>query len=331
MKRKESSIQYTTRDENRHLKLFLTELPRTDGFIDFSQLQRVGRGGTHDVFIYPKNPSFVIKLDKWALKKAIDVAKSKLPIEIRAAAERYTEDENNKNEELCQYFGQEHCLREIASVQKIKFEQDGVIQNIEGVIIIQKASDLFKNIDSQDFGTQGYYLEKDSIAIEQNKNIYERMNNALFSDGEFIENDFLKLYQQLILIFNLIDKDSNFANSIKEFLLKFKSYFEATGRFIDLVGKKNVLFYKQTGEWTFMLGSVVKEEDKNGMREAMGELEKSPKKLNEDQGLKNQLMNQLTLIRILNATGLKVGVGKIIDVKLSEKQLKNLETIQFTA
>ena len=40
-------------------------------------------------------------------------------------------------------------------------------------------------------------------------------------------------------------------------------------------------------------------------------------------------MNQLALIRLLNATGLKVGIGKIIDVKLTERQLENLDRVKF--
>jgi hypothetical protein len=40
-------------------------------------------------------------------------------------------------------------------------------------------------------------------------------------------------------------------------------------------------------------------------------------------------MNQLALIRLLNATGLKVGIGKIVDVGLTEKQLENLDKVKF--
>jgi len=49
--------------ENRDAQIqsFIGELPNKEGFIDFSQLQKVGHGGTHDVFIYPQNPTFVIK------------------------------------------------------------------------------------------------------------------------------------------------------------------------------------------------------------------------------------------------------------------------------
>lgn len=42
--------------ENRDVQIqsFISELPNVEGFVGFSQLQRVGHGGTHDVFVYPQ-------------------------------------------------------------------------------------------------------------------------------------------------------------------------------------------------------------------------------------------------------------------------------------
>ncbi|HBK34272.1 TPA: hypothetical protein DDZ06_04635 [Candidatus Uhrbacteria bacterium] len=310
------------------LQTFVSDLPNKDGFIDFSQLQRVGHGGTHDVFIYPKNPSFVIKLNRGALEKALSVGQSELPPEIRKMAEQYVESENSKNEELYKYFGQEHCLREKASIQKIGVEQDGMARNIEGVITIQEASDIFKDPNKKDFSTG--YTEQDPT-LEQNKDTYGRMNKALLGDGEFSEGDFLKFNEKLKSIFELADQNKDFANSVREFLLRFKEYFEASGNFIDLVGQENVLFHQKDGKWTFQIGSVVKGENKQVMEQAMSTLEENPQTLNQDQKMRNQLLNQLALIRLLNATGLKVGIGKIVDIQLSEKQLKNLDEIKFAA
>jgi len=61
----------------------------------------------------------------------------------------------------------------------------------------------------------------------------------------------------------------------------------------------------------------------------MGALEENSEILNQDKKMRNQLMNQLALIRLLNATGLKVGIGKIVDVRLTEKQLENLDKVKF--
>lgn len=308
------------------IQSFISELPNKEGFIDFGQLQRVGHGGTHDVFIYPQNPTFVIKLNRGALEKARSIGQAELPPEVRKMADEYVEGENSKNEQLYKHFGQEHCLREKVMVQKIIVEQEGVSQNIEGVVSIQEASDIFKDPNKKDFSAG--YTEQDP-SVEENRGVYDKMNKALLGGGEFDEKDFLKFNEKLKPIFELADRDKEFADCAREFLLRFKEYFEASGKFIDLVGQENVLFHQQDGKWTFKLGSVVKGENKQVMEEAMSALEENPEILNQDEKMRNQLMNQLTLIRLLNATGQKVSIGKIIDIKLTERQLENLDKVKF--
>ncbi|MFA5360797.1 MAG: hypothetical protein WC320_02445 [Candidatus Paceibacterota bacterium] len=314
--------------ENRDAQIqsFISELPNKEGHIDFSQLQRVGHGGTHDVFIYPQNPKFIIKLNRGVLEKALSVGQANLPPDVRQMADQYVEGENSKNEQLYEHFGQNHCLREKAMVQKISVEKDGVVQNIEGVISIQEASDIFKDPDRKDFSTG--YTEQDP-ELGDNKETYERMNKALLGNGQFDEKDFLEFNNKLKSIFELVDSDKEFADCTREFLLRFKNYFEDSGRFIDLIGQENVLFHKEEGKWTFKLGSVLKGETKEVMQEAMKALEENPETLNQDEKTRNQFMNQLALIRLLNATGLKVGVGKIVDIQLSENQIANLGKVKF--
>ena len=315
-----------TTEKIEQIQSFVSMLPNKDGFIDFSQFQKIGNGGTHDVFIYPQNQIFVIKLNRGILEKARSIGQTKLSPEVQKIADEYVEGENSKNEQLYKHFGQEHCLREKVMVQKISIEQEGISQNIVGVISVQEASDIFKDPNKKDFSTD--YTEQDP-SVEENREVYDKMNKALLGDGEFDEKDFLKFNDKLKPIFDLIDKDKEFADCAREFLLRFKEYFEATGKFIDLVGEENVLFHQQNDKWTFKLGSVIKGENKQVMEEAMSTLEENPEILNQDEKMRHQLMNQLPLIRLLNATGLKIGVGKIIDIKLTEKQLMNLNKVKF--
>jgi hypothetical protein len=307
---------------------FISELPNREGYIDFSQLQRIGHGGTHDVFIYPQNPKFVIKLNRGALEKALSVGQAKLPPDIKQMANQYVVGENSKNEQLYEYFGQNHCLREKAMLQKIRVEKDGVYQDVEGVISIQEASDIFKDPNKKDFST-GYAEQKPELG--QSKEIYDQMNKALLGKGEFDEKDFLEFNDKLKTIFELVDSDKEFADCMREFLLRFKNYFEDSGKFIDLVGQENALFYKEEGKWKFKLGSVVKGENKEVMAEAMQALAENPEGINQNERLRNQLMNQLALIRLLNASGLKIGIGKIVDIELTDEQLENLDKIKFSS
>jgi hypothetical protein len=295
---KENQIQETkerleAKDRDAKIKSFVNELSKEKGYIDFNKLKKIGEGGTHDVFINPQNQEFVIKLDRDALGRAIDLGQSELPLEARNAVEQYINKQNEKNNQLYKYFGKEHCLQETTMVQKLSIEKNGINKNIEGMVSIQELSNIFKDPNKKDFGTS-YILN------EKSKSIFE-----------------------------LADRDADFKNSLREFLLKFKDYYEATGNFIDLVGKDNVLFNQQEGKWNFTLGSVAKGDNIETLREAIMALDREPEILNQDEYLRNQLMNGLATSQLLNSAGLKVGIGRIINFQLSEKQSKNLEKIKF--
>lgn len=314
--------------ENKDVQIhsFINGLPTKNGFIDFSQLESIGHGGTHDVYIYPQNSEYVIKLNRGVLEKVLDSGQNELSPELRLLAEKHVNDENDNYAQLYKYFGEENCLREKLAIKKISIEQDEKTLNIESLISVQKASNVFKDPNKKDFSTS--YAEK--ILDDTDKEHYQKMNNALLGDAEFTLADFLHFNQKLKPIFELIDSDKNFANSMKNFLLRFKQYLEASGKFIDLVGEENVLFYQNNGKWNFQLGSVLKAETKQNVEEALKILEEDPNEINSGPiKINSHLMNGLALIRLLNATGLKTGLGKIIKISLSEKQLQNLEIIKF--
>ena len=315
-------------NKNTQRQSFINELPNKEGFVDFSQLQRIGHGGTHDIYVYPKNPAFVIRLNRSVLEKAYGIGQAELPPEMRKTADEYVEDENSKNKQLYEHFGRKHCLREKVILQRISIEQNGVLQNIECVISIQEASDIFKDPNRKSFNTG--YAEQDS-SVEQSKEAYDRMNRALLGRGNFDENDFLKFNPQLKSIFELIDQDKEFKNCMREFLRRFDDYFRSSGRFIDLVGQENVLFFQQNGKWTFKLGNVIKGENIQVIGKAKLPLEKSPQFLNQDQKLCNQLMNHLALVRLLNAVWLKVGNRGTVymDLTLTEKDFDILDKVKF--
>lgn len=290
-------------------------------------MEKIGQGGTNDVFKYP-NEDFVIKLNRDILQKLLDANRENISIDFREKVEEYIKIENAKNEQLYECFGKENCLCERVIMKEISIEKDNIIQNIEGIISIQEASNIFKESTKKDFSVG--YVEQ-SPKFEKNKETYDQMNKSLLGNEKFNEKDFLEFNDKMKPIFELLDNDEEFSDCMKDFLLKFKNYFEISGRFIDLIGEENVLFYKENEKWTFKLGSVIKEETENMMHEVMNILEENPEKINKDesQEFKKQLMNQLALIRLLNSTSIKIGIGKIINTSITEKQLNNLHKIKF--
>ncbi|MEI6835530.1 MAG: hypothetical protein WCK59_01740 [Candidatus Falkowbacteria bacterium] len=313
-------------DKDIQIQMYIDALPKNKDYIDFSKLQKIGSGGTHDVFIDPNNPNFVIKLNRNALEKASSLSQSDWSDETQKKVNEYVEGENDKNKQLYKFFGVENCLSEKVMMAKINIEHNNESQNINGVISIQETSDVFKNPTKKDFSIG--YVEKGEL-FKENKDVYDDMNRALFGSADFSEEDVLLFNEKLKPIFELVDTDQKFADSMREFLVRFKDYFEASGHFIDLVGEENVLFYQKDGNWSFKLGSVIKQETKQGMETALDSLRGNPDTLNQDESLRNQLINQLAVSRLLNAAGIKVGIGKVVDIELSEKQLENLDKVKF--
>ena len=308
------------------IEKYINSLLKKEEFIDFSKLQKLGQGGTNDVFSCKKNSNFVIKLSREALDKAIELSESPWSNETRQAVNEFVEDENNRSEQLYKYFGAENCLSEKVMVAKISVEYNNWPRDIEGLILIQEVSDVFKNPTKLEFSTG--YAER-SPMFKKNKDVYDKINTALLGHGEFNEKDIFVFNEKLIPIFELVDLDKEFNKIVIEFLLRFKDYFKESSQFIDLVGRENVLFYQVDRKWFFKLGSVIKKDNQQGLEKVVANLEKNPNYLNEDESLRKQLMNQLAAARLLNAMGIKIGLGKVINIELSKKQLENLDQVKF--
>lgn len=316
-----NQLEKEYRDSN--ISAFINELPHIDNAINLQSLHKLGQGGTHDVFMDQQSPKFVVKLNRGLLEKAKAINQQELSLDIQQQVNKYIENENHKYEELYKYFGNEHCIREKVIAEKINVGEPSAPQPISAILSVQETSDVFTNPTKQDFGTT--YIEKDSL-LDQKKEIYDRMNEGLLGGGEFNEKDYLELNEKVKPIFELINNDPQFADCMREFLMRFKNYYSETSRFIDLVGEQNALFHQKDGKWTFTLGSVIKAEQGQIINEALGQ---DPEVLNDNAEMKSQLMNQLALVRLFNATGLKTGLGKLIDVHLPSQQLANLDKLNF--
>jgi molybdopterin-binding protein len=299
---------------------FLAQLPKDGDYLDIGQLKKIGEGGSNAIYEYPPNPDFVIRIDKSVLARVVEAGGDELSIEAREKVEQYVAKANQSYSDLYAYFGDGHCIKEHFVLGKISTVENGTV---ESAISVQERSEVFSNLSK--ISLDSPYLEKGGQVLKSPDDI----NKALLADGEFDERRFLEMYESLKPIFDLIEKDEGFSEQVKDFLNKFKLYFTDKGRFIDLMGKDNLLFYKDGNNWNFKLGSVLKVETRENLEEALRILETSPEDLNTDSNRKNNLMNALNLIRMLNAVGLKSGLGKIFDITLSSKQLENLKQVKF--
>lgn len=318
-------------DRNQSIEHFVNELPRVDGFIDFSQLKKIGHGGTHDVFIYPENENFVVKLNREVLGYILRRKKEKLDAVAKAYAEDHVKNMNTENARLYSHFGSDNCLVEDIRISKIRMDGkniEGPIDVMEGLVTVQHATTAFHNPTKLDLSTG--YTEKDP-STSQLMEEYGAMNAGLLGNSDYDEEVFFRFHNKMDETFKLIDQDNKFAECLRKFVLTFKKYFSETGNFIDLVGEDNVLFYKDGDEWRYKIGSVLKGDTRENLGQALKLLEENTEKLNEEsaRALRIHLLNGVNLMRLLNATGIKLGVGKIFDITLTPTQLNNLKLVYF--
>jgi len=300
---------------------FLLKIKNGKDFIDFSNFKKIWDWGTHDIYMSNDN-RFVVKINR----KVLDIARENnnngiLKSEIKSQANDWIEWYNNWYKSLYENFNTENCLYEKAILQKINIDDN----MIECPIIVQEATDLFKK-QTIDFGTE--YIQ--DIKQEDMRNFEVLNTSVLWTKTElFNENLLIKFSGKIGNILSLVNKDDKFWYKVRDFLLLFKSFYEKEGKFIDLVGEKNVMFYKENDVWKFKLGSVIKWQSKDNMKDALWMLDRSPEELMENKVLKNDLNNTLTLIRMVNGLWIKLGLGKIIDISLNDNQIKNLNKMKL--
>ena len=217
---------------------FLQQVPRINGSIDLSQLKKIGKGGTHDVYSMNGDSNMVMKINRGVLHTILNTGHSKLEGTLLSKAKQYISGQNDGYSKLYGSFGEVNCMTEDVSIQKIKLDDR---KEIECVVVLQQGSDLYGRSDVIDFN-----CEKSDSILDQ------------------------------------VDSDNEFENCVREFLLRFENYINSTDNYIDLVGEKNVLMYKDGGKWRFKLGSVIKGDTRTDYLEAKRKI-KANEELSEEE------------------------------------------------
>ncbi len=127
---------------------FLKNLPRINGSIDLSQLKKIGKGGTHDVYSLNGNSQMVLKINRGVLHTVLKTGHPKIEGELLSKARQYINGQNEGYSRLYDSFGEENSMTEDVYIQKIRLE-DG--KEIECVVVLQEGSNLFGRADTIDF------------------------------------------------------------------------------------------------------------------------------------------------------------------------------------
>lgn len=191
-------------------------------------------------------------------------------------AQGYIDNKDQENHTLYRAFGAENCAKERMVVAKGIFPSSGgKVQDV--VLIIQERNEGLDQKEVVDFG-------------------FDHKQN--WRSG----------------ILKRIKKDDAFRAKVVEFLLKFKDYFNKTGNFIDLIGEKNVVFYKdEKGEWQYKIGSVLKGDSREDFARVYTEFIKDPKKFARSANKHdiNTFNNGIAFAKGFNEMGMRLGIGTI--------------------
>jgi hypothetical protein len=160
---------------------------------------------------------------------------------------------------------------------------------------------------------------------------YLRANSGLLTDGPFLAESFTQTDSKLQKLFRLMEKDQELRDLFRnDFLPRVQSFFKETGEFIDISGARNIIFYKENGQWTYKIGSVIKNENQSQLDRDLKMLENNFEAFATPQNIDRigKMLDSLNCIRFFNACSLACGRAKIFDTKLTPKQIKNLDRIR---
>lgn len=292
---------------------FFMSLPRINGAIDLKQLKPIPGGGTHKIYAWEKNPEYLIKV----MFKVDSQSEKQLEI--------IKNDLSNKYAKLYEIFGN-RCLIERRFISQISVGDSSPTRPM--IVSIVKFEPAFQSAEK--FGFNAEAIETNKPLIQENIDKYHNMNaflmgNNNFKSRDFIFDDFFIFNRAFKEIFSKLDESASLRNVMKDFLLKFRSYFNKTDQFMDFKGHDNVIFFKTGEKWDYRVGSVIKDVTGQEFISALKSFAKDSDFINESFENKVLITFVPSWIRSLNATGIKLGLGKIIqEITISELDSRNL-------
>lgn len=298
---------------------YIAALPRISSAIDLSQFMTIPSGGTHNIYKISRFPGFLLKV----VRQTAGISSEMLTKNLIKLKENYGQ--------LYEVFGLERCLVERRFVEQVQWPERPIQEN--AIVSVVRFEPAFQN--KEKFGLNFGVIEADEIKINANLSQYHAMNLGLMgTEASFKDFDleiFLIFDPSFREIFKMLDENESLRTAMKDFLIRFKTYYERTDRFMDLRGKDNVIFFKTKTGWAYKVGSVIKHETGEGMRKMLGEISINPSSINDSFENWTLIFHVPSWARGLNAIAKKLGMDRIIDnITFSPEDSENLAKIHMS-
>ena len=294
---------------------FLKALPQTaTGAIDLAKMKLIGQGGHQDVFTLKDGSPFVIKVNRDSFK-----------MNNNERLEKYKTD-NEAYQALRDSFG-DHCtveqllLRDVADDSGTK---KAIISVADFEVGFQKESKL---------GLQDTDFSWNDVTVAKNLKAYDDMLKSVFFFDKAPSFDLSTLEAmnpKVAKIANLIRQEPDFEDALKEFLTKFKEYFNKTGQYLDIAGRDNIIFFKNDDGWTFKLGTVIKEETAKKLENILNWLHNGSKESEESKDYMSILRYCFHWTKALNTLAMMVGMDRVITDANFVAMWSDLERAEIT-
>lgn len=295
---------------------FLKALPQTaNGAIDLTKMKKIGAGGNQDVFVLPENGSRKDLQPSHRLEKFKDepflfvlkVNRKSLEMKNNERLEKYTTD-NAAYQALHDSFG-DHCTVEQLLLRDVTNEsgtRKAIISVADFEVGFEKESK---------FGLQDSDFEWNEVTVAKHLDAYDDMlKSVLFSENapSFVQSNLEAMNPEVAKIANLMKEDPAFEDALKKFLTIFKEYFNKTRQYLDIAGQDNIIFFKDAGEWTFKLGTVIKTETAKNFENSLNWLHEGSKETEESENHMWMLKYCLHWTKTLNTLAMMVGMDRVI-------------------
>lgn len=294
------------------VEAFLKEITDPDGAIDLSGLKKLGAGGTHVIYRSEKYPELLLKV----MYGTVDQDAALLQQNLKKL--------DDQCRVLYETFEESRCIIEKRSIQPIK-ENSSDKPHI-AVVSVVSFDMCFESKEQYGFNVRS--AEMDGNLIAQRRYLYQMVNKAFIGHEKpnpYVTRNYPLLNKNFEKIFALLDTDESFRKAMREFLEKYKLFYEKTGILLDTIGLDNVLFYKVEGVWQFKLGSVIKHDNGALTKQMLDEINREPAKAAQSFEAFTSIYFMPACIRALNACAEKVGLTRVVeDIKIDEKTIDAL-------
>jgi len=324
-------------------------LPEDHELVEHYKPVFLARGGDHLVYTVEGHPDVVIKASTFKIKDTLhENAENNQPLDLiseeqRVKLEKEIAEKNIQIQQLIEYFGKDHTLREKRYLMQVPvsmkileeiFKSDWQerqppidYQNITEAwssVTVQRRSEEVLDQKHKGLYSGGFLEERGYDELE-----YKDLNDSLVIRPT-LNTDTISLFLKLqdnpkthaiADLVNIAESDENLKKVLRDLTKKMISYAEHTGNILALAGEDNIILNEKGGNWNYVLIDALPVHNEAVVAVARGLVHKY---LNGEPLAKHEktlIMKALNFVRLVNGLALCLGIEERLTI-ISDQDLE---------